>query len=392
LEVLGPEHEFSVVNDELKALPIVDRIIKDFHGRIVNFVEQSSFTFGKELQLHVMEIKPNEPFKSPIEFEETMYQAVLTLHDFLQRKYKATLLGTGMHPLLKLEETGVWSHRDRKFYQVMDKVFNLKQHGWLNIQGFQLNLPYCNEREGVLLHNYLANVCAYLPAIAASSPIYEGHFGEEVDNRLHFYALNQKEVPSVTGDVVPEYVSSFGQYRKEIIGKYSLDLVRVGADGAIVGKEWINSRGVIFRFDRRALEIRVMDEQECVKSDVALSCFIRALARGLMAEKTELLSHEVLVKDYDAIVVDGLDARVQHPHCPTARQVCKSFLRFAWENATEEEKKYLRLIEKKIQHGNLSEVIREKVKTRSLKTDFREAVVSVYSKLIRSLIDNEPYF
>jgi hypothetical protein len=55
LEVLGPEHEFSVVNEELKAMPIVDEILKDFHGRIVNFVKQPRFTFGKELQLHVLE-------------------------------------------------------------------------------------------------------------------------------------------------------------------------------------------------------------------------------------------------------------------------------------------------------------------------------------------------
>jgi hypothetical protein len=389
---LGPEHEFSVVNDELKPLPIVDKIIKDFHGRIVNFVEQPCFTFGKELQMHVMEIKPNEPFRSPIEFEETMHQAVLTMHDFLQRKYRASFLGTGMHPLLGLGETGVWPHRDRKFYQAMNRVFDLKQHGWLNIQGFQLNLPYSNERKGVLLHNHLANVCAYLPAIAASSPIYEGHFGKDVDNRLHFYALNQKEVPSITGEVVPEYVSSFLQYRQEIIGRFSSDLVRAGADSVIVNREWINSRGVIFRFDRRALEIRVMDEQECIKSDVALSCFIRALARGLMTEEAEFLSQEVLVKDYNATVRDGFDARVQHPRSPTARQVCKSFLRVAGENATEEEEKYLPLIEKRIQHGSLSEVVRERVKSRSQKTDFRDAVVDVYSKLIRSLINNEPYF
>ena len=40
-----------------------------------------------------------------------------------------------------------------------------------------------------------------------------------------------------------------------------------------------------------------MDEQECVKSDVALSCFIRAALRGLIAKKAELLPHDVLVKD-----------------------------------------------------------------------------------------------
>jgi carboxylate-amine ligase len=149
---------------------------------------------------------------------------------------------------------------------------------------------------------------------------------------------------------------------------------------------------VIFRFDRRALEIRVMDEQECVKSDVALSCFIRALARGSMAEEAEFLSRGVLVRNYNAIVRGGLDAGVQHPQGPTARQVCKSLLKVAWENATVEEKNYLLLIEKRIEQGSLSEVIRERVKSRSQKTDFGDAVVDVYSKLIRSLIDNEPYF
>jgi hypothetical protein len=106
---LGPEQEFSVVNEELKAFPIVDKILKDFHGCVVNFVELFNFTAGKELQLHVIEIKPNAPFKSPKCFEETMQNAVLTLTDFLERKHNAFLLGTGVHPLLRLEETGISS-------------------------------------------------------------------------------------------------------------------------------------------------------------------------------------------------------------------------------------------------------------------------------------------
>jgi hypothetical protein len=176
-----------------------------------------------------------------------------------------------MHPLLNLDETQVWPHRHKQIYEALGRLFDLKRHGWLNIQSFQLNLPYSTEKEGVLLHNLLAYICAYLPAVAAASPVYEGKLGECIDNRLHFYKLNQKEVPSVTGDIVPGYVSSFEQYKQEVIGRYSLDMATAGADAAILGKEWVNSRGVIFRFGRRALEIRVMDEQECVKSDVALS-------------------------------------------------------------------------------------------------------------------------
>ncbi len=392
LEVLGPEHEFSIVDDELRALPIVGKVMKDFHGRIVNFVVLPRFTFGKELQMHVMEVKPNAPFESPIEFEDAMQEAVLTLTDFLQRKYHAHLLGMGMHPLLRLDETGVWPHRHRQIYEAYSKVFNLKRHGWLNIQSFQLNLPYANEKEGILLHNVLAEVCAFLPAIAASSPVYEGKLGECVDNRLRFYKENQREVPSVTGEVVPEYVSSFGQYEREIIGGYSNDLAAAGAHELIVGEEWVNSRGAIFRFDRRAVEIRVMDEQECIKSDVALSCFIRALVRRLMEEKTEPLPHEVLVKDYNAVVRDGFSAKVQHPHGQTARQVCEHFLRVARENATEEEKKYLSMIEKRMKFGNLSEITRERVESRNQETGLKEAVVSIYSKLVKNLMDNQPYF
>ena len=392
MEVLGPEHEFSVVDDELRALPVVDKILKNFHGRIVNFVQQPKFTFGKELQLHVMEIRPNDPFRSPEIFEETMQEAVLFLLDFLDRKYKARLLGTGMHPLLKLEETGVWPHRHRQIYQAYCKIFNLKRHGWLNIQSYQLNLPYSDEQHGISLHNLAAIACAYLPAIAASSPIYEGKLGENVDNRLSFYMMNQKEVPSITGDVVPEYVSSFSEYRREIIEKYSHEMAEAGANQLILHKDWVNSRGAVFRFDRRALEIRVMDEQECVKSDVALSCFIRALLRAFTREPPKLPPHKDLVTNFKSIVKDGLEASTSYRGGRTARQVCEHFLRIARENASEEEKKYLSIVEKRIERGSLSEIIRERVERKAKKTDLKEAIINVYSTLTESLMDNQPYF
>lgn len=393
LEVLGPEHEFSLVDENLRALPIVDKVIKDAYGRIVNFVELGNFTFGKELQLHVMEVKPNKPFKSPQNFEETMYDAVLELGEMLEKRYRASLLGTGMHPTLRLEETSVWPHRHRQIYEAFSRIFNLRQHGWLNIQSFQLNIPYANEAKAVLMHNLLANVCAYLPAVSASSPIFEGHFGDYVDNRLYFYMENQREIPSVTGKVVPEYIQSFRQYRREVIWRYSADLAKVGAHNCILNKEWVNSRGVIFRFERKALEIRVMDEQECIKSDVALSCFIRALLRGLTkADEPPLLPTEVLAEDFKSVIKHGLEAKVLHPNGPKARHVCRHFLKIAWENATFEEKEYLPLIEKRVEHGSLSDIIKEKVLVRAQRTDLNEAIIDVYSKLLNSLKANEPFF
>ena len=390
LEVLGPEHEFSVVDKDIKPLPIVDKIIKDYCGKVVNFVEQKGFTFGKELQMHVMELKANEPFKMPQLFEETMQKGVTTLSVILE-KYDASLLGTGMHPLLHLDETGIWPHRHRKIYEEYSKIFNLKQHGWLNIQSFHLNLPFSDEEEGVYLHNQLVNLCPYLPAISASSPFCEGKIGTYVDNRLWFYKINQAEVPSVAGDVIPEYIPSFNRYKEEVIDKYSKDLAKVGTGKTLLFKEWVNSRGIIFRFDRKALEIRVIDEQECIKSDVALSCFIRAALRGMMEQQTELLPHDILVSDFNSIVADGSKAIVLHPAGKTACEVCRYFLKLASNYATEGEKKYLYLVKKRIEEGNLSESIRERVSRRAQKTDFEEAIRAVYSTLINCLTDNQPF-
>jgi gamma-glutamyl:cysteine ligase YbdK (ATP-grasp superfamily) len=374
----------------LKILPIADKIIKEYCGRTINFIELPEFTFGKEMQLHVMEIKANKPFKSPIEFEETMNCAVSRLSEIV-RKHGASLLGTGMHPLLKLDETGIWPHYHRRIYQEYGKIFNLKRHGWLNIQSFHLNLPYEKEAEAIQLHNQLANLCAFLPAITASSPVFECKIGPDIDNRLQFYKANQKEVPSIAGDIIPEYVASLNQYKHEVIGRYSKDLAVAGADKTLLNREWVNSRGLIFRFDRRALEVRVMDEQECVKSDVALACFIRAVLRGLLASGAELLPHKVLVKDFNAVIRDGLNARVSSPHGKTARQVCQHYFNLATEYADADEKKYLWLVKRRIEKGNLSELIRTKIQRRANKTSFQEAIIDVYSTLIRCLRNNEPF-
>jgi gamma-glutamyl:cysteine ligase YbdK (ATP-grasp superfamily) len=369
--------------------------MKDFHGRIVNEVEFPKFSVGKELQTHVLELNSDKPFHSPKEFEETMQGAVSFMLEHLRSKYEAFLLGSGMHPLLNLSETGIWPHRNRSIYKAYQAVFNLRQHGWINIQSFQLNLSYGTKRTAPTLHNVLANMIPYIPAIAASSPIYEGRLGEYVDNRLHFYKINEMEVPSVAGDVVPEYVKSTEDYKQNIIERYSRDLAKLKVDKRILHKEWVNSRGIILRFRRKALEIRAIDEQECIKSDVAISCFVRAAMKGLMEacrEGNGLLPHDLLVKDFNSVVKDGLKARVLHPKGPTARNVCEHLYRLASDNASTEEKGYLPLIKRRIEEGNLSEAIVRKVKAKSQRSEFREAILGTYLDIAKSLRDNTPYF
>ena len=392
LKVLGPEHEFSVVDEKLQPLPIVDKIIKEAHGRIVNNVNFGDFSFGKELQAHVAEFRGSAPFSSPRVFEDTITEAIDTILDFLEKRYNARLLGLGMHPSLRLEEAKVWAHRDRRIYEALSKIFNLHQHGWLNIQSFQLNLPFANWFEAIWLYNSLANILPYLPAVAASSPIYESKIGNHLDNRLRFYSVNQLEVPSITGDIIPEYVNSFEEYEKVTIKRYSEDLAKLNAPRCLLYKEWVNSRGAVIRFDRKAIEIRILDEQECVKSDVALSCFIRATLRGILKDNEyPYLPHKILVENLNNVVRHGLDAHVHHPRGKTARHVCRYLMKIALKNATKEEKRYLPIIKKRIDVGNLSNIILREVAEKSRKTDFDEAIFSVYSSLADCLEKNKVY-
>jgi hypothetical protein len=111
-----------------------------------------------------------------------------------------------------------------------------------------------------------------------------------------------------------------------------------------------------------------------------------------MNKDTKLLSHRILVQDLKAVIAKGLTATVHHPHRETARQVCEHYYRIALENATEDEKKYLPIIQKRIERGNLSEILRERVEEKSCRTDFKEAIIEVYSELEESLANNQPYF
>ena len=124
----------------------------------------------------------------------------------------------------------------------------------------------------------------------------------------------------------------------------------------------------VLKFVRNAIEVRAMDEQECVKSDVALSCFNRSTIRGLMALNNEPLPHELLVDDYNAIIKNGLEAESLHPAGKAARQVTLYFLKIVSKFADEKEKKYLWIIQKRINEGSLSKVVRIRILARSQKT------------------------
>jgi len=87
----------------------------------------------------------------------------------------------------------------------------------------------------------LTNLLPYIAAISASAPVYESKVSGYNDTRLHFYWVNQKEIPSITGDVIPEYITSFQDYKRKTVERYTEDLKRVNAPLNLLNREWINS-------------------------------------------------------------------------------------------------------------------------------------------------------
>jgi len=61
----------------------------------------------------------------------------------------------------------------------------------------------------------------------------------------------------------------------------------------VLQHEWLNARGAIARFDRGAIEIRLLDVQECPLADLAIVAAVRALLQSLVEERwTDLTTQQ----------------------------------------------------------------------------------------------------
>jgi hypothetical protein len=122
-----------------------------------------------------------------------------------------------------------------------------------------------------------------LPALAASSPMIELKETGLLDTRLDYYRKNQAKVPSIAGDVIPEPVFTRADYEREIFERTWRDIAAHDPEGILQGEEFLNSRGAIARFSRGAIEIRVLDLQECPAADLAIVQLIAAVLKSLTA-------------------------------------------------------------------------------------------------------------
>jgi Glutamate-cysteine ligase family 2(GCS2) len=365
---IGTEHEYSINDHRFNPLPVSDQILKSLCGRFESEILFGEVKLSKELQKTVLEIIPRNPAHNLCDLEGQLIHGVRKFYQVFRDRY--VLLGLGMHPLLSLNHTAVWDHDEGEYYEVYDRLFNIHQHGWLNIQSLQINLSYSGEKHVVMIHNRLRSLLPYLIAVTASSPMVEGNLTGIADNRLRYYRENQKEIPLICNRIIPDRIRTLDDYQdiqQEIFGQ----LRAHGAD--ILCEEWVNSRGLIIRFSRRCIEIKALDEQECIRSDMAVCAFVQSLLR-CAALPVETDQDDLLARTEEAIEFGTAVFRPELERLYDA----------AWLHATEEERMYLPIIHDRVLHGSLAELIHNRF--------LQEGdMIPILSDMAMCLRTNSPY-
>ncbi|MDQ3387914.1 MAG: glutamate-cysteine ligase family protein [Gemmatimonadota bacterium] len=405
-EVAGVELEYAVVDRDLNISHRVEDAFRTLAGRGTSGVDLGAVGLSNEIADHVFEVKTLAPPRSLTDTESGLVEGVQRFAAVLRDEFDARLFPTGMHPWMDPAKGRLWKRSSARIYNTYARVFDVQTHGWMNVHASHLNLPMGREDEAVGMYNASALLIPYLPAIAASSPMYDGALQDSVDNRLAWIVEHQARIPESCGAIVPEYIESFADYRRRILGPMYEALDRIPDTGAI-RHEFFNARGAVFKFSRRAMEIRVLDMQECVQMDMAVAAFARSALRHLTGEVTggriHLPPHGVMVADFREVVREGSRARVMAPHlgCDAdrgddgrvpVRAVLRDLLAGARRGAPRDETPYLELAERVMESGTLSERIRDTLEPYTDSDEgFTEAARRLYIELCDALEANEPW-
>jgi len=316
-EGFGVEIEYMIVDDDsLDVRPYCDRVLAAAAGDVTNEVQRGAVAWSNELTAHLIEIKTNGPAPALAPLTDAFATTIGDIEGLLERD-GARLLPGAMHPWMDPErEMLLWPHDYSPIYQAYDRIFDCRGHGWANLQSVHLNLPFANDDELHRLHAGIRHLLCLLPALAASSPVADGRDSGFADYRLEVYRHNSRRIPEVTGLVVPEVVDSAASYRERIL----LPMYRAIAPldpQHLLQEEWLNSRGAIARFDRFAIEIRVLDTQECPRADLAILGLVVAVLQALLEERfghlkdLDTLETGRLKAILEQCVVHGDEARIE---------------------------------------------------------------------------------
>lgn len=389
-EAFGIELEYMLVDrSTLDVRPLCDVLMQEAAGHITGDFDNGRLAWSNELVNHVVELKTKGPAPSLEGLHQVFHQNVQQINKLLS-KHNALLLPTGAHPWMNpFTETQLWTHESSEIYKLYNRIFDCRGHGWSNLQSTHINLPFKNEEEFGRLHAAIRLVLPLLPALAASTPILDGRNTGFRDARLEHYRFNQKRLPIIAGSIIPEAVYTQGDYQAQIFDPIRSAIAPYDEEG-LLKQYFLNSRGAIARFDRGAIEIRLLDIQESPRADMAIVALVVAVVQALA--EGEWASFDAQAKWHEQDLLDlllktireGEEARLSDAaflrlwHYPgkraTAGELWQHLLERVADRLSAEQVTTLRY---QLYHGTLSQRILSQ-----LKGDFRRpALHEVYRRL-----------
>lgn len=313
----GIELEYMIVDRQtLSVMPVADTLLRAASGSNGLEVNRGRFGWSNEIVLHLVELKNIRP-EPALESLAPGFQNEVGIIERLLAPLGARLMPAGMHPWMNpAADTRLWPHDHAPIYQAYDRIFGCRQHGQANLQSMHLNLPFAGDDEFARLHAAVRLLLPILPAIAASSPVSDGAPSGYLDTRMAAYSMAVKRVPSVIGQLIPDTVGSRADYEVQVLAPMYRDIAPLDPEG-VLRHEWLNARGAIPRFERNAIEIRVIDVQECPQADLAIAAVATAVIRALYDGKwsplatqqalgTDALANilQACIRDAEAATID----------------------------------------------------------------------------------------
>ena len=398
-EAFGSELEYMIVKEEdLSVLPVAHVLFENLGGKGCSDISRGHIDWSNELVDHVIELKNPIPGQIDSILEDAFQSSINELNNLLKPQ-GACLLPTGAHPFMDpLTQTRLWPGEYSEIYALYNSIFDCRGHGWSNLQSAHLNLPFQGDREFYMLHQSVRMLLPLLPVLSASTPLLDGSIQNWKDARLFHYMHNQKKIPSFSGDIIPEVCRSRIEYQSLILDPIGKDIAPYDPEG-IMDPLFLNSRGAIARFDRGALEIRVLDIQESCGMDLAIHSLVsRILEQKSTPENAAhpgaVIPGRILRTILEETILHGKNAVIENLdflrwwQCPVRRITAGELLNAITEPVlpclSPQFRKRVDLI---FSQGSLSERIKQALPKQPEREDIRE----VYTRLAGCLAGNIPF-
>ncbi len=268
----------------LDALPLADELLSlQCDGERLRVVEDGDASWSNVGPRHMLRLAPKHGFES-MDAAKEFFSSQLTALAAEADRVEGRLMPGGMHPWLRTGDIESWPHGGAMQDAAVHTLFGKRRHGWGNQQPLHLSLPFASEQEFAPLYASLRFLLPLMPALSAASPFAEGKRGPALQCRLaarHDY-LCSHPVFALTSvqRLVPPALRELNAFESLVTEPLTKGLQRQRVADSLPPKQ-VSASGLWVDPIAGHIEIRMLDGQECLQSNLAICAALQSLTSHL---------------------------------------------------------------------------------------------------------------